>query len=245
MALETVWIVVIVLSSIIFLMLISLVMFLLFRGKKKKNKPKKVEEKIIEKKATASKELKKDKLYVEVLPSEYFKRVQGRIRRWRDNRRARKNPQRTFLIRMQMVNNRHREFLVKEDKVKKGFYYNGGRYIFDPDAMYYIIDSNVWALDYHESLDLPVKRNIPVQEVKKAIEATASKRAVEVENAVNPSVLERFIKAEIAQGILRGASLGALFKVLVILVIITMLIAGIDMVLDIYSSGLIEQFSQK
>ena len=181
----------------------------------------------------------KEKMYQEVPPSEYFKRIPSWIRRKLILRKAKKNSASIVLIRMEMNNGRHREFIVKEDIEKGGFMFNKGRYIFDLESKYFIVDSNIWAYDYHESFSLPVKRIIPVDDLKKGIEL--KNEAEEVDHSSNPKTLHRFILAEIAQGIMRGASLGALFKTLVIIVIIVLLVGLFDFGIDLYSSGLIQQ----
>jgi hypothetical protein len=182
------------------------------------------------------------KMYQEASPSDAFSRQKGIFKRVFSFHRAKSNPQRTVLVRMQLKNGRHKEFIAVEDE-KKGFIYNSGRYVFDDDAKYFVIDSNIWAYDYHESIAFPIHRSIPAESIKKALESKSS--VTEVENAVDPAILERFIRSEIAQGILRGASLGALFKMLVVLVIIVLLIVFIDVAVDIYASGIIQNMRSK
>lgn len=184
-----------------------------------------------------------DTVDTEPAASDYRARTRGFFRRSSDRSKLKVKKQKkrpVALISMELKNGLHREFLVKEHE-KGGFVWNKKRYVFDIQNRYYNIDSNLWCYDYHEDFTLPLKRQIPVNDIKKAIEA--SRGITEVEYSFNPSVLDRFIMSEIAQAIIRGASLGALFKLLVILVVIVMFIVAGDLILAVYSSGIIESFS--
>ncbi|NIQ15377.1 MAG: hypothetical protein GTO02_13575 [Candidatus Dadabacteria bacterium] len=240
-------IMIVVLGTVAVFLTIAVTWIVISKARKKSKAKKEEQQKLIldelEKQQTkkAEKFVKVD----EAATSDHFKRIPSPITRWLKLRKAKKNPDITTLIRMELNNGRHREFTVQEDPDKKGFIYRKGRYIFDPEAKYYLIDSNIWAYDYHEGITIPIRRRIPVNEIREGIDAKAAIQIqdiqIEVENAVNPLLLQRFLLAEVAQGIMRGASLGALFKLLVVLVIIGMLLAGVDLAISVYSSGLLEQ----
>lgn len=196
---------------------------------------------------TSIKNIDKQKFYYEAEKRDFFAKkgsfflnlidIKGYLRR----RLKKKYPDKAVLIRMEMNNGQYKEFVVKEDE-KNGFKHGNKKYIFDLDAKYYVIDSNIWAYDYHESLCMPVQRRIPVNDIKETMEHS---NITEVENAVNPVTLERFIKSEIAQGILQGATIGKLFKVILILLIITMIVAGIDFIIDLMESGVLQDLWAK
>lgn len=173
--------------------------------------------------------------------SDYFDRLPV-IRRYFEKKKLNKHPEKSILIRMEMNNGRHREFIMHEDSEKSGFQYNKGRYIFDLEKKYYILDSNIWAYDFHESFTLPVERRIPVDEIKNSMEL--AQEITEVNHATNPKVLENFIISEIAQGIMKGAGLGVLFKMLLIVVIGVAIFTLANLGLNIYSSGIIEQLQK-
>ena len=187
------------------------------------------------------KDFDKQKFYYQADDRNYFSDSKGFIRRYFDRRKRRKHPDKVVLIRMEMNNGQYKEFIVIEDD-KNGFKHGGKKYIFDLDAKYYVLDSNIWAYDYHESLVLPVKRTIPVNRIKSLMEHS---NITEVENAINPITLERFIKSEIAQGILQGATIGKLFKVILILLIITMIVSGVDFIVDMFDSGILQDLIAK
>ncbi len=221
--------------------------------------------KVIEKKAIPEKDLDKTKFYYEVTPFEYFKRSKLSIRYWKDRRMAKKYPEKVVLVRLEMNNGRHREFLVKEHA--DGFTYDDKKYIFDLDNKYYVVDSNIWAYNFHESFSLPIKKNIvlnpELQEIFDKIEAETRKGIdptipidliketiehsgiTQIENAVNPTTLERVSESQFVQMILQGATLGKLFKILLIIAIISALIIAADLVVDLIGSGLLEELNIK
>lgn len=223
--------------------------------------------KVIEEKAISEKDFKEDKFYYEAQPFQYFKRSKLSLRYWKDKRMARKYPDKVVLIRFQLNNGRHREFLVKSNE--DGFFYRGEKYIFDLENRYYVIDSNIWAYDFHEGFSLSVKNNlilnpelkkvfediekefkikkesrkgyqrkIPTDLIKEIIEES---EITQIENAVNPKILERVSESQFVQMILQGATLGKLFKMLLILVIIMLIAVVADLVVDFISSGLIDE----
>jgi len=211
-------------------------------------------------------DIEKKQFYYEVEPRDYFKRSRFSIRYWRDRRKARKKPHKIVLVRFHLDNGRVREFLVPQTS---SFVYGGNRYIFDLNLGYMNLDSGILCYDFHESLCLPIKQgvrfndsvqdlideinkqssdtlkkpvklDIDVNEIKDTIEAS---EIIETETSLNPSVLQRLIEAEIAQGVLRGATLGKVIKVLFIMVIIIGLIVTIDVLVDLSSSGLLEELN--
>lgn len=204
-------------------------------------------EKFLNHDLTEFKDLDKKKFYYEAHGKDFFAKKGSFFLRlldlkgYKNRKMKKKHPDKIVLIRMEMNNGQYREFPVIEDE-KNGFKRNGNKYIFDLDARYYVIDSNIWAYDFHESLTMPVKRRIPVNEIKSSMEHS---NITEVENAINPVTLERFIKSEIAQGILQGAMIGKLFKVMLILIIITLVINGIDLVIDLMDSGVMAEIMAK
>ena len=210
----------------------------------------------IDKNAKKIDQLLKGKFYYEAEP--FIFHTQSVIKNWRINRMSKKYPDKVVLIRMEMNNGTHREFKVRDDSF--GFVFNGGRYAFDLETKYYVVDTNIWAYDFHESMSLSVKkglkvspiilkylaelekdsklsieRRIPINVIKETIEQSG---ITEVENSINPVTLERLIKSQIIQAILQGSALGRLFKIVLIIVIIILIAVSIDVVIDFIDSSL-------
>jgi len=155
---------------------------------------------------------------------------------WRNWWKNRKNTAIVNLINMELTNGFHKLFLVTEKE--EGFRYRGKKYLFDTESKYYIIDTKMWAYDYHEKFSLPIKRIIPVTEIRKTLEASS---LTEIEYATNPSTLERFAVSKIAEGIMRGAELDQVFRFLKIMVIIILVVTIIHLVLFAQKSGILDQ----
>lgn len=251
-------------SAFIFLIANVYFMYLMKNKYKQIKKPKpetiiKYQDRIID--SNAKRVMDNDKFYYEAKPFSYFKKGAWwdfSIRRLKEKRMIRKFPDKAVLIRMEMNNGTHREFLVKDDA--SGFTFRGGRYAFDLENRYWVTDSLIWAYDFHESISISLKntlkpndkfmeyveklkqdskkgirRKIPINDLKETIEQSG---ITQVENSINPIVLERVIKSEIIQAILQGSALGRLFRVLLIIVIIIVIIVSIDTVIDFISSDL-------
>lgn len=170
------------------------------------------------------------------------------------------SPDKIVLIKMEMSNGFFREFLVEEEA--ESFYYKKNMYVLDAELKYYIIERNIWAYDFHENLSLPIRKKIrisddvqvvldmleaasrkgikpqiPVNDIKKIIENSGF---VDVENSLNPTTLKRFTDSEVIKQVLQGAMLGKIFKIMFVLIIIIAIFALLNLVINLYASGVFE-----
>lgn len=139
------------------------------------------------------------------------------------------------LINMELLNGFHRIFTVLEKE--EGFVFKGKKYLFDDESKYYNIDAKLYAFDYHEGLVLPVKRKIPVTSIKKTLEST---EGIDVEYAINPSTLQRFMTAKIAEGVMKGTQLDEFFRKINMFIIVIMVAVLVHLALFIYASGILQ-----
>lgn len=210
----------------------------------------------IDKNAKKIDQLLKDKFYYEAKPFKFH--ATGFVKNWRIKRMAKKSPDKVVLIRMEMNNGTHREFLVKDDAF--GFIFNKGNYAFDLETKYYVVDSNLWAYDFHESMSISLKTGLKInpdflkfikdleedskKSIKRKIDVNVIKETIEqsgiteVENSINPIVLERLIKSQIIQAILQGSALGRIFKIVLIMTIIILIAVFLDVIIDFIDSSL-------
>ncbi len=145
------------------------------------------------------------------------------------------HPGTIVLINMELTNGFHRSFTVKEKE--EGFIFRGKKYLFDDDHKYYNIDAKLYAFDYHEGLTLPIKRKIPVTEIKKTMESTEE---IDIEYAINPSTLQRFMTAKIAEGVMKGSQLDEFMRKLQMFLIVTMIAVLVHLALFLYGSGMLQ-----
>lgn len=144
-------------------------------------------------------------------------------------------PGKVVLIHMELTNGFHKLFTIKEKD--DGFIFRGKKYIFDDDSKYYNLDTKLYTFDYHEQIALPFKRKIPVNEIKKTMEST---EGIDIEYAINPSTLQRFMTAKIAEGVMKGTQLDEFMKKLQMFLIVTMVASVVHLALFLYASGILQ-----
>lgn len=153
-----------------------------------------------------------------------------------DKIKIRKNKGSALLINMELINGMHKQFLIIE---KEGtFNFNNGKYIIDNDSKYYNINAGMYSIDYHERYALPIKRVIPITNIKKIIEYSP---IGEVEYSSNPQVLEHFVTSKIAEGIMKGQQIDEMMrKIWIFLMVIGVLVLA-HFVLYLGKSGVLQQ----
>lgn len=211
-------------------------------------------------------ETEQNKFYQELYnyePQKEFKWFQFLAKR-KDKKLKKKYPSSLVLIRMELNSGKFIEFYGIEEF--GSFVYNKKRYVIDENMKYYVINRDIWAYDYAEDLSLPIRKKmklteegdkavsliesefrkpknprIPVSEIKTIIE---NSKVVDVENSLNPSILKRFTDSEVIKQVLEGASIGRLFKIILIIVIVIGILMLADLAVDMYDSGLFEKISE-
>ncbi len=209
----------------------------------KEKKVKKAEMKLVSpKEIKVKKKAKEIEVEVEDTPERKFKILSGKSKLswdfWKTWYLEKYMPGKTVLINMELTNGFHKLFIVKEKE--EGFIFRGKKYLFDDDSKYYNLDTKIYVFDYHEQIVLPFKRKIPVTEIKKTIESTDE---IDVEYAINPSTLQRFMTAKIAEGVMRGTQLDEFMKKLQTFLIVTMVTSLVHLAIFLYASGLLQNLS--
>lgn len=162
-----------------------------------------------------------------------YKKSKLSFKYWKDWYMERRHPETTVLVNIELVNGFHKMFLVKERD--EGFKYRGKKYLFDNEFKYYIIDTKLYAFDYHEDLVLPVRRRIPVSTIRKTMDAVDA----EIAYATNPRTLEQFVISKIAEGIMKGSQLDEVFKFLKFMLLIILVVVVIHLLLFASKSGIL------
>lgn len=162
------------------------------------------------------------------------------------------------LVRMELNNGYFREWLV--DSKNGFFYFRKKMYVFDISLKYFIIERGIWVYDFHEEISIPLRKKISfsehvdilfkkiedesrksinsktnINEIKTIIENTS---LVDVENSLNPLTLKRFMDTEVIRQLLQGAVLGKIFKIMFILTIIIACLMLINLLINMYASGI-------
>ena len=144
-------------------------------------------------------------------------------------------PAKIVMINMELINGFHRSFIVIEKD--NGFVFRDKKYVFDDDSKYYNMDAKLYVFDFHENIVLPIKRKIPVTAIKKTIESTED---IDIEYAINPSTLQRFMTAKIAEGVMKGTMLDEFLRKLQMFILVIMIAVLVHLALFIYGSGMLE-----
>ncbi len=147
-------------------------------------------------------------------------------------------PGKLALIYMELSNGFFRMFKVSEKE--EGFIFRGKKYLFDDESKYYNIDARLYTFDYHEGIALPIKRKIPSTQIKKTLEST---EGMDIEYAINPATLQRFMTAKIAEGVMKGTQLDEFMRKLQMFLLVTMIASLVHLALFLYASGILQNLS--
>ena len=156
------------------------------------------------------------------------------IKGWKYKLNSKYHPLSTIKVNMELSNGEVMPFVIKI--LDGGFIFNKGFYLIDEKAKYYDNNAKLWCFDYHEELCFPVVKRINIGDIKNSIYQSGD---VELETAINPVSLQKFMESNVIQKILAGAELEDSMRKMKMYMIITMVISGVTLLLAVNSSGLI------
>lgn len=145
---------------------------------------------------------------------------------------------RIVLINMELINGTHRLFTVLEKD--NGFKFKDKQYVFDQQCKYYCTDAMLWCFDFHEECTLPIKRRIPISDIKKTAENSA---ITDIEYMLNPTTLKRFTISKIAEGIMAGQQIDIFLRKMFVLIIIAVIASVGHLLLFVIKSGMLQQIN--
>ena len=156
------------------------------------------------------------------------------IKGWKYRLMSKYHPLSTIKVNMELTNGDCMPFVVK---VKNGsFVFDGGCYIIDEKYKYFDNNANLWCFDFHEELCFPVNKKINIGEIKSKIYEDGD---IELETAINPVSLQKFMESTVIQKLLAGAEMEDSMRKMKMYMIITMVITGVTLLLTINASGLL------
>ena len=144
------------------------------------------------------------------------------------------HPLSAIKVNMELSNGEMMPFVTKLKE--GGFLFDNGWYIIDEKYKYYDNNANLWCFDYHEELCFPVGKRINIGKMKKNIYESD---AVELETAINPKSLQKFMESTVIQKLLAGAEMEDSMKKMKMYMIIVLVITAVSLLLQINSSGLL------
>lgn len=144
-------------------------------------------------------------------------------------------PHDIVLIHMELETGFFRLFTVKQND--SGFVFRRKKYLFSGQNKVYNTDAKLYEFFYHENIVLPISLKIPVDDIKKTMEST---EGIDIEYALNPSTLQRFLTAKIAEGVMKSSQIDEFMRKLQTFIIVIMVAVLIHFALFLYASGILQ-----
>ena len=173
-------------------------------------------------------------------PKEVIKHYKINHKKWTDitgmkyRLMSKYHPLSTIKVNMELTNGEVMPFVTR---IKDGgFVFDNGWYIIDEKYKYYDNNAKLYCFDYHEELCLPINKKIKLDEIKKKIYEDED---VELETAINPKSLQKFMESTVIQKLLAGAEMEDSMRKLKMFMIITMIVTIVTLLLVVNMSGLL------
>lgn len=147
---------------------------------------------------------------------------------WQWIKKAKYSPDdvKSLLINMELNTGFVDSFFIIEDN--KSFEYKGSLYVIDLAMKYWHIPSRYYALDYHQSFALPIKRHINVEDMQTAIEETG---VYDSETATNPTTLKQFLSSNIIEQVVKGAELSKWLMAFRIMIFVILIMSAVNLLI--------------
>jgi hypothetical protein len=143
------------------------------------------------------------------------------------------HPLSTIKVNMELSNGEMFPFVVR--LTNGGFVFDNGWYIIDEKYKYFDNNARLWCFDFHEELCFPVDKKIKISEIKKMVYEDGD---LELETAINPKSLQKFMESTVIQKLLAGAEMEDSLRRMKMYNIITLVITGVTLLLVVNMSGL-------
>jgi len=144
------------------------------------------------------------------------------------------HPLSTVKINMELSNGEVMPFCIR--LTNGGFLFDGGWYIVDEKYKYYDNNAKLWCFDYHEELCFPVNKKLNLGMLKKIIYEDDD---IELETAINPKTLQKFMESTVIQKLLAGAEMEDSMRKMKMYMIVTIVVTSVTLLLTINASGLL------
>lgn len=145
-----------------------------------------------------------------------------------------KNPHLCLDVTMHLRNGEKTQFVAMMEPDKNCFYYQGGTYIVIDEALKYNLATKMYSGIWHQDISLPLKQDVPVTEIKRKIEEVG---VADIDNAIDPVSLRRFMESNIIQNAMRGVEMVKLLNFIKLLVIIILILCSIFTIKYLGDSG--------
>lgn len=156
------------------------------------------------------------------------------VQTWKYKLRNKYHPLSTVKVNMQLTNGEVMPFVVN---VKEGgFVFDNGFYIIDERCKYFDNNAKMWCFDYHEELTFPIDKRINITDTKNQLYGSDD---VELETAINPKSLQKFMESTVIQKLLAGAEMEDSLRKIKVMIILILIGVAISLLLNLNMSGLL------
>jgi hypothetical protein len=133
-----------------------------------------------------------------------------------------------LLINMERVNGEHETFFINLDL--NSFIWEKNTYMVDINTRYYSVQGKCFCLDYHEQYTLPIKRAIPIKDIRNQI----TNAYPQISFASDPNLLKLFVESDVIKKILQGSAIEDMFNLFKILMFVNLIIGFITLMVVIF-----------
>lgn len=120
-----------------------------------------------------------------------------------------------------------------------GFLFGNDRYIYDNRLIYYNLSLKGYCLDYHQDFCLPIKRHVPVDDIRDTVVASDDSISG-IQYATNPSLLEKFINSKIIENIMQATQINSFLKQMRLILIVCAIASVLHLMLYLKNSGVLD-----
>ena len=133
---------------------------------------------------------------------------------------------------MELNSGMHDEFMISLNS--DHFIYLKGKYYIDKEMMYYVSSAKTYAIDYHQSCSMPIKRELPLDELKGTIDAVDPNFII---HSMNPQLLEKFAESSVMEKMMKAQEMDEVFKQIKLFLILTFACSVIHLIIYLNDSG--------
>ena len=148
------------------------------------------------------------------------------------------SPEKSFLITMMLRTGGKRRFVLNTSKEE--FEFEDGTYIIDSSLKDYVYDDAKYELIYHQDFPLPLRFLFDANETKSALETYSAQSGLEVEAAMNPMLIKRFIDSKIAEGVMKGQLADEFFHTMKTVMFIILAVVILHFLVFVVGSGMLK-----
>lgn len=143
----------------------------------------------------------------------------------------------TFFIVMRLRNGSRTQFTI--NTTNPYFDYDGGTYIIDEECKFLMSSSNMYALEYHQDISLPIRIHVDVKNIVSASKNVPA--AVEVEKFMNPFSLRQYVVSKFIQDAVKGAGkLTEEINMIKLIIIVNLILSVLIMIVMLKSTKMLD-----